>query len=267
MIGDLKPNLDEYASWSKNNLDVDFGSKKTKEIYEDNQVLIKAAIDNVLKKRIKAFIESCDKQYLRKRKCDLLMSSSEYFINWHDKPYMSAVNKSYRYNVIENPAWPNEHPDRWMKPENWFYKMNDTIRTRITCKYIDGPVFLAEKLDSLMKDLNLDYKFSSRQKDDGYYAYHCYISIPTNLITETSYEKDKHVDVEIQITTQLQAALNDITHLYYEDIRIQRDKDVSTWKWEFKTSRFQIGYLSHTLHLLEAMIAEVRDKSFKSRKK
>jgi hypothetical protein len=35
--------------------------------------------------------------------------------------------------------------------------------------------------------------------------------------------------------------------------------DRGKWKWEFESSRFKVGYLSHTLHLLESVILEARN--------
>ncbi len=72
---------------------------------------------------------------------------------------------------------------------------------------------------------------------------------------------DVNLQVEIQLTTQLQEILYKITHKNYEVLRDQRiEGDRSAWKWEVKTNRFRAGYLGHTLHLLEAIIMDLRDE-------
>jgi hypothetical protein len=67
------------------------------------------------------------------------------------------------------------------------------------------------------------------------------------------------VEIEIQITTQLQEVLRSLTHKFYEAQRLQVVPDKGKWKWDFKSNRFKVGYLSHTLHLLESVILESRD--------
>jgi hypothetical protein len=68
------------------------------------------------------------------------------------------------------------------------------------------------------------------------------------------------VEVEIQLTTQLQEVLRSLTHPFYEAERLLRNPDKGKWKWDFSSGRFKVGYLSHTLHLLESVILETRDK-------
>ena len=58
----------------------------------------------------------------------------------------------------------------------------------------------------------------------------------------------------------MQEVLKDLTHKFYEKQRVSIDKDKSKWKWDFSSSRFKVGYLSHTLHLLESIILESREK-------
>lgn len=253
--------IDKYFIWAKDKLDVDFKSDRCKENYDLNVTNVHAATTgHVFSRKLGMSLEKCREQYSEDTKSELFMTPSESEIKWLTKEYRSVLDKSYRYNVIENLGWPSEPSGGWMKPENWFSKLNDTVRTRIVCKYIDGPKFLAEQLVALATDLGLKSHFISRQKDDGYYAYHFYTGIPVSGLIGAKPEKVE-VDVEIQITTQLQDALSQITHLYYEDRRNRRESDPSSWKWEIDTNRFRIGYLSHTLHLLEAIILEARNEA------
>lgn len=138
------------------------------------------------------------------------------------------------------------------------------------CKYIDGPRLLAERLDERAKQLDLDSGYSSKQRDGGYYAYHFYVKIPMELNTVEPSDmtfSSTWVDlkVEIQLTTQLQEVLYDITHRFYQHSRDKRSEDPDAWKWDVTSSRFRAGYMGHTLHLLEAIIAELRDNGLMHR--
>ncbi|MEA5604396.1 hypothetical protein [Nostoc sp. UHCC 0252] len=106
----------------------------------------------------------------------------------------------------------------------------------------------------------LKYRKYSQERDDGYYAYHVYVSFPAKIYDIDWNAEDINIEAEIQITTQLQEVLKELTHKFYEKQRISQDKDTSKWKWDFSSSRFKVGYLSHTLHLLESIILESREK-------
>jgi ppGpp synthetase/RelA/SpoT-type nucleotidyltranferase len=180
------------------------------------------------------------------------------------KPYESAVNKSFRHNVVHNQRWPDEPEDGWLVPSDWFSRLNDVIRGTIVCKYIDAPKLLAERLKERADEVGLKGCFTSKQRDAGYYAYHFYVKIPMEFDRVDSSGKGfvaEYVDleVELQLTTQLQEVLYGITHRFYQHTRDRRSEDPDAWKWEVGSPRFRAGYLGHTLHLLEAMILELRD--------
>jgi hypothetical protein len=69
------------------------------------------------------------------------------------------------------------------------------------------------------------------------------------------------IEIELQLTTQLQEIVYKLTHEVYTAVRHQEHTDRDRWKWEYKTRRFRAGYLGHTLHMLEGLIAEMRDSA------
>lgn len=95
-------------------------------------------------------------------------------------------------------------------------------------------------------------------RDDGYYAHHLYVTFPTTVYTRNGVEK-VDLRVEFQVTTQPQELLRHLTHLHYRKRRSKRRDQRDDWQWQFRTNRFKASYLSHALHLLEAMILDVRD--------
>ena len=249
------PSYSEYLYLINSILEVDL-SGKIKTYFEQNLIVA----DNQVQAHpffvsIEDFLQQCDKDYFKEYSADLRMSQQA--ITLLKKPYESLVSKTYRHNIVENLNLPEEPPDGWLFPEESFQRVNDLIRTTIVCKYVDGPRFLAKKIDDYAKSLSLDCSYYSQQKDEGYYAYHFYVEIPIQIATLKYDPYDTKLSVEIQLTTQLQEVLYKITHQHYERNRHIRKNDPSSWKWEVSSSRFKSGYLSHTLHLLEAIILGV----------
>ncbi|MBD2295547.1 hypothetical protein H6G06_19245 [Anabaena sphaerica FACHB-251] len=256
----LKPtNLDEYRDWAKQNLSIDFSNPKIARLYETNLTNIYNAITQ---HSFFVFFSSqasrWQEEYNQKTCSDLFMGSNDPRLV--TKPYESAIEKTYRVNILWNKDFPKEPKKGWVNHQNIFTQFNDLVRGTLVCRFIDGPAFIAKRIIEYAKEHNLKYRKYSQERDDGYYAYHVYISSPAKIFDMEWNEEDVYVEAEIQITTQLQEVLKDLTHKFYEKQRISLDKDTSKWKWDFAFSRFKVGYLSHTLHLLESIILESREK-------
>ena len=256
----LKPtNLDEYRDWAKQNLPSDFSSPKIARLYETNLTNIHNA---VTQHSFFVFFSSqasrWQEEYNQKTCSELFMGSNEPSLV--TKPYKSSIEKTYRVNVLWNKDFPSEPKKGWVNHQNIFTHFNDLVRGTLVCRFIDGPAFIAKKIIEYAKEHNLKYRKYSQERDDGYYAYHVYVSFPAKIFDMEWNEEDVYIETEIQITTQLQEVLKDLTHKFYEKQRISLDRDTSKWKWDFASSRFKVGYLSHTLHLLESIILESREK-------
>jgi ppGpp synthetase/RelA/SpoT-type nucleotidyltranferase len=251
--------LEEYKEWAKQTLSTDFNNRKIERLYETNLTNIYNAIT-----QHKFFIlfstqaSNWQEEYSQKTYSDLFMGS--YDPRLVTKPYQSAIEKTYRVNILWNQDFPEEPKKGWVNHQNMFTQFNDLVRGILVCRFIDGPAFVAKKIIGYAKEHKLKYRKYTQERDDGYYAYHVYISFPAKIFDMDWNEEDVSVEVEIQIKTQLQEVLKDLTHKFYEKQRVSIDKDKSKWKWDFSSSRFKVGYLSHTLHLLESIILESREK-------
>jgi hypothetical protein len=73
------------------------------------------------------------------------------------------------------------------------------------------------------------------------------------------------VEFEIQLTTQMQEVLRDLSHSFYEEKRLSQDDD-RQWKWDHKSALFRSSFMGHTLHLLEGVIVELREMKNKKPK-
>ena len=175
------------------------------------------------------------------------------------KKYTSFVEKLYRQNVLENPRFPEAPETGWISLNNAFRKIDDIVRTTIVVAYADGPGFIAGQIKEFADAHGLNAAIKDHSKDKGYYAHHVYIHLPMHASSPKNATEYPKIDVpiEIQITTELQGALREITHRLYEHERltgIQQD-----WKTQFKSNRFRAAYMAHSLRFIEAMIVELRD--------
>ena len=177
-----------------------------------------------------------------------------------EKKYDSFFLKTFRKNILQNNNPFEEPDDGWIFPDNWYTKINDIVRTCFVVKYLDGVDFLANKIEKICDEKNIDYVTSFEAKEEGYYAAH--ISVLQNFaVPGPSWDSTNiNVWIEIQITTQLQEVIRKLLHSYYEDKRKTIVKEDVKWQWNYKSNEFATNYLGHILHYVEGMIVEIRDK-------
>lgn len=181
------------------------------------------------------------------------------------KPYKSFIEKTYRFNVLNNQKWPNEPNGGWIFPEKWFLKINDLVRTTFVVKYLDGVDFLVQKITDNCRTCNLTPDISWEARNEGYYAVHINVrqsyKVPSINLLDT---QNINISFEIQITTQLREVIKRLLHTYYEDKRkgiINNEK----WQWDYRSDEFSTNYLGHILHYVEGMIIDIRERERKER--
>lgn len=193
-----------------------------------------------------------------------ISTNNNLFDNLDIKSLSSVQNKLYRKNILENPNFPNAPEGGWILPKNTFSTLEDLIRTKVIFKYFDGPKLASLEITEIAKKHNLECNVKAHGRDRGYYAYHLYISIPTNKPESENndyWDFPDKIKFEIQLTTIMQDILYELTHKVYEKIRLDPNmKNDETWKWNNDSFRFKLGYMSHTIHMLEGIIVELRDK-------
>jgi hypothetical protein len=181
--------------------------------------------------------------------------------NIYIKPFDSFLLKTYRKNILDNKNWPQEPQGGWTLPANWYSKIHDVIRTSIAVKYLDGVEFLMGKIGSFCSEKGAKCDPSLEAREEGYYAAH--LNIWRNFeIPKYPWDTERiDVSVELQITTQLQEAIRNLLHKYYEENRkLPKNTDVAKWQWNYKSEEFSVAYLGHILHYVEGMIMEIREK-------
>ena len=250
--------MDEYIQWAADNIGSHFGEQPLESLYETNMNnVFNGVSQHPFFVGFSNKAKSWQAEYNHQTNSDLFTDSNEPKLLV--KPYGSVVEKTYRQNILWNKNFPNEPRGGWYNHSNLYSRFNDLVRGSMVCRFIDGPEFVAEAIRTYATDYGLNSRQYSQERDDGYYAYHVYIKFPVTVYDLDWSKSDIFVEVEIQITTQLQEVLRSLTHKFYEKQRLQSSSDRGKWKWDFKSNRFKVGYLSHTLHLLESVILESRD--------
>jgi len=232
-------------------------TKKTETQFGINTGAILSSVEaSDFYKALPDLFRTAQKEYEESFEVKLLMTPSP--PTFAKKSYASAIDKSYRSNVLENWSWPNEPRWGWVTPKNWCEKINDLARTTVVCKYLDGPIFLAKRLQELAAAKGLTSRVKSQERDSGYYAQHFYAKVPVPIVSLEMEQSEALVDFEIQLTTQMQEVLRDLSHSFYEEQRMSQDDD-QQWKWDHSSARFRSSFMGHTLHLLEGVIVELRE--------
>jgi hypothetical protein len=251
--------LDEYREWAQATLGIDYDQVAIKTRYESN---IQAALNTIQKssfwQTLPAVLERCNEEHEARTSAGMLMSGE---ITLATKPYSSVVDKSFRHNVLWNRKYPDEPKGGWATPDTWYSAFDDLIRSTIVCKFIDGPEILTTSLTAHATQNILPSIHSARANERGYYAYHHYTTFQVAVADQDWNPHNVDLRLELQLTTQLQEVLRSLTHPLYESARLLVEPRDDKWKWEYNNPRFQTSYLGHTLHLIEAMIIQVRTAS------
>ena len=196
------------------------------------------------------------------------------------KPLASAIDKSYRRNVLENKnPWPTppelkqsgaededyspqDYKDSrlWVSPHNWLTEFSDIYRVRFIANYIDGVLFLTKRIKELAEnDAQTTCNVDLKNTPYGYFASH--LDIEQTLVLpgfKSAEERDITVKLEVQITTAIQSTLLEIQHELYSLSRL--NPDPTEWQWQYEDPEFHVNYMGSTLHLLEGMILKARDE-------
>lgn len=204
-------------------------------------------------------LRELDAQYLRGTGYYLLFDRATPDIVW--KPFDSAVDKAFRKNVLLNHRWPQPPEDGWISPDNWFARINDPIRTFIVVKYLDGVPFLASGLEKIAQERNVPVTIDFEAREEGYYAAHIYAKLKGEIFRMPWDTEEVQYSFEVQVTTQLQDVIRPITHPFYVTRRSRPERLATKWQWQFDTDEFRANYLAHTLHHVEGLIVDVRDRA------
>ncbi|WP_394693241.1 hypothetical protein [Hyphobacterium sp.] len=179
------------------------------------------------------------------------------------KPFESALHKAYRSDVLFNRKYPDEPEGGWKTFEGFFSSIDDLLRTRIICKYMDGPKFVCDELKQYFDSEGVKNTIRDLASDEGYYGWHFYFDVP--ILTDFGGNiEERPISVELQFQTQLSEAITHLTHGLYEQRREAGPGKPKSWKWNPESQEFRSAFVGHGLHLLEGLILQFRDESFEN---
>jgi ppGpp synthetase/RelA/SpoT-type nucleotidyltranferase len=137
--------------------------------------------------------------------------------------------------------------------------LNDLVRTRITCKYLDGVEFLANKIADLANSLGCHTLHERQGKISGYFAQHIIVVQP--VIYQIAGESVMaEISCEIQIASEMGTKMWEVSHSLYETVRRNGTADES-WQWNPADPRFISSQLGHMIHLVDGLLIQLRDAS------
>lgn len=249
--------VEEYVDWARATIRDEFDERAERVFNANATTILSTAQRHPFFVNLPNLIEEFGEHYKLQTKSELLAVNSS--LELQKKSYASALDKCLRKNVLLNAAYPEPPTANWITSTNWIERLNDIARGILVCRYLDGPAFLARELTKYATSSGLKTRFDSQQNERGYYAFHFYVKIPVEIVDLQWSARTIEVDVEVQLSTQLQDVLRDLTHKLYEELRLLSAAQTEDWKWDFKTNRFKASYLGHTLHLLEGLIVELRE--------
>lgn len=256
---DKKPSADEYQAMVLDSLGFAGELQKAQTSYSFNMRSARTATQSGAFAEVVRAIRRLPETYLGGRP-DLLFypTAIEDDLAVKVKPFESVLSKLYRRNILYNRNWPNPPKFGALAPERLYQDVDDLLRTRLVCRYLDGPQYVCEKLDAVCKELGVSCTTRTMSTDAGYYAWHFYFQVPVELAIGGGIEVQP-MWIEVQVTTQLAEVITALTHGLYEARREGLGPRDDGWKWLASSPQFRSAFIGHGLHLLEGVIQTFRD--------
>lgn len=138
-------------------------------------------------------------------------------------------------------------------------QINDLVRTRIECQFLDGVEFIATKLQQLAEASGIRVERTRQGKIEGYFAQHLYFDQAV-LFRFGGGAQQVTIQVEVQIATQLATRVWLESHGVYEQWRGKRESR-DEWQWQPLDPRFIARQLGHMIHLADGLLVHLRESS------
>ena len=249
--------VEEFNIWFQNTLN--YNPQKYPNYYTiATKTLRQNFLDSKFWKEVSENLQNINDKYYIDKGYQLLSSTDVPDI--YIKSLESLIIKAFRKNVINNSNFPDPPSKGWITQDNWFSSLNDILRTTIVVKYLDGVKFILDELQEIAKRNGCDLDYSLEAREEGYYAAHAGVKIPLDLIDTEFNPQRQIINVEIQITTELQEIIKNLLHKHYEENRKRTEPKKDMWQWDYHCDEFASNYLGHIVHYVEGMIVEIRDK-------
>lgn len=112
-------------------------------------------------------------------------------------------------------------------------RLNDLVRTRVECQFLDGVEFIGSKLEKLAQQMQIEVERERQGRLEGYFAQHLYF-LHEVLFRFGGGAQQVTIQCEVQIATQLATRIWHESHGIYEDWR-GREETQEEWQWNPRT--------------------------------
>lgn len=143
-------------------------------------------------------------------------------------------------------------------------RLDDLVRTRVECQFLDGVEFIGNKLENLAKQMGLQVKRERKGQVEGYFAQHLYFNHEVFYRIGGGAEQVR-IRCEVQVATALATRIWFESHGVYEEWR-GREETKEEWQWNPNDSRFIARQLGHMIHLADGLLVQLRDAGLSERK-
>ena len=162
-----KPSYEDYIAWYERKFNDDLADGRAEQWYETvTDAGLRRLEESDFWEQLQTSLPAWDSAFTADHEGYSLFGATLQPQRITKKSFESAVNKAFRWNVLENSSWPEppervpstasgspEHdpddPQLWFGPNNWLTDFPDIFRTRLTTTYFDGVGYLAEKVKRL----------------------------------------------------------------------------------------------------------------------
>ncbi|HTR82955.1 MAG TPA: hypothetical protein VMI56_00655 [Reyranella sp.] len=142
-------------------------------------------------------------------------------------------------------------------------RLNDLVRTRVVCRYVDGVEFITSKMADLARVQTVLQGRRREGRLEGYFAQHLYLKQQV-FFRYGGQQMPAEILCEVQVATEMATRMWTEGHGAYEIARGANDEP-EKWQWSTNDPRFISNQLGHMLHLADGLLMQLRD-STKSRK-
>jgi len=136
-------------------------------------------------------------------------------------------------------------------------RLNDLVRTRVACRYIDGVEFLGGKLLGLADELQIENSIDKQGRIEGYFAQHVSIVLPV-FYRVGGVPQSTQITCEIQLASDMATQMWKTAHPLYEDARLGPNEP-EVWQWKSDDPRFISHQLGHMIHLADGLLVQLRE--------
>ncbi len=139
--------------------------------------------------------------------------------------------------------------------------INDLVRTRVECKFLDGVTFLTAKLAELATAHGKTPIVEPKGRLEGYFAQHFYFEEHVHFRFGGDV-RPTVVRCEVQLATTLSTMVWETSHGLYERRRASAESNTG-WQWDADSPHFLANQLGHMIHLADGLLVKLRDASKK----